>query len=119
MRLFMDKGDSILCEEYTYPHVPESLVIPMGFKSVGIKIDERGVIPGHLLETLEKMQAAGTKMPRLLYTIPIGQNPTGGTSLLEAHLCSPSTSPLHTPVFWHSWPPQHSLQPYHQAHSLI
>ena len=77
MRLFMDVGDPILCDEYTYPHVPESLVIPMGFVSVGIRIDEHGIIPGHLLETLERMQASGAKMPKLLYTIPIGQNPTG------------------------------------------
>ena len=85
MRLFMDVGDPILCEEYTYPHVPESLVIPMGFVSVGIRIDEHGIIPGHLLETLEKMQASGAKMPKLLYTIPIGQNPTGGLPFTSSH----------------------------------
>jgi DNA-binding transcriptional MocR family regulator len=77
MRIFMEPGDSILCEEYTYPHVPESLIIPMGYKSVGIKIDERGIIPDRLLETLEKLHGSGNKMPKLLYTIPTGQNPTG------------------------------------------
>lgn len=77
MRLFMEPGDPILCEEYTYPHVPESLVIPPGYKSVRVEIDEHGIIPGKLRQTLQDLDRSGDALPRVLYTIPIGQNPTG------------------------------------------
>lgn len=83
MRLFMEPGDSILCEEYTYPHVPESLVSPVGYHSIAVRIDEDGVIPQLLRETLEGMQSRGEKLPRLLYTVPVGQNPTGGLAALH------------------------------------
>ena len=79
----MEPGDSILCEEYTYPHVPESLVSPVGYHSVAVRIDEDGVIPQLLRETLEGMQSRGEKLPRLLYTVPVGQNPTGGLAALH------------------------------------
>lgn len=85
MRIFLEPGDAMLCEEYTYPHVPESLVLPAGFKSVRCEMDERGVIPERLLATLEAMEARGERTPRLLYTIPTGQNPTGEPHL---SLCS-------------------------------
>lgn len=77
MRLFMDPGDPILCEEYTYPHVPESLVLPVGYKSIKVEIDRFGIIPEKLEHTLKDLTARGQKIPQLLYTIPIGQNPTG------------------------------------------
>ena len=73
----MEPGDSILCEEYTYPHVPESLVLPVGSRSEGMAIDEHGIIPENLRQQLADLKASGCKMPRLLYTIPVGQNPTG------------------------------------------
>ena len=81
MRLFMDPGDSILCEEYTYPHVPESLVLPVDYKSVKVEIDRFGIIPEKLEATLESMKAKGQTIPALLYTIPIGQNPTGDAGI--------------------------------------
>ena len=73
----MDPGDAMLCEEYTYPHVPESLVIPVGYRSIGIRMDAHGILPEHLYETLAQIKETGGKMPRLLYTVPVGQNPTG------------------------------------------
>ena len=95
MRLFMNPGDAILCEEYTYPHVPESLVLPVGNRSIGMEVDEFGIIPELLLATLERMQAAGEPIPRLLYTIPVGQNPTSESA---AALCSLSRSRCRTHV---------------------
>lgn len=76
-RLFLEAGDDILCEEYTYPHVPESMVLPAGYRSVAVKIDDQGIIPELLLHTLEAMVDRGERTPKLLYTIPVGQNPTG------------------------------------------
>ena len=88
MRLFMDPGDSILCEEYTYPHVPESLVLPVDYKSVKVEIDRFGIVPEKLEATLESMKAKGQTIPALLYTIPIGQNPTGDIArLAPTHEC--------------------------------
>lgn len=80
IRLFLEPGDPILCEEYTYPHVPESLVIPPGYKSIRVEIDEHGIIPEKLRETLESFDQTGDQLPRVLYTIPTGQNPTGANS---------------------------------------
>lgn len=77
MSLLMDKGDTILCESYTYPHMIESLVIPRGFRVQGIETDGEGIIPEALSKALEQHTAQGGKPPKLLYTVPVGQNPTG------------------------------------------
>lgn len=77
MRLLMDKGDAILCEEYTYPHVAESFVQPQGYTAVPLSMDSFGIVPSLLRQTMESFRAAGKPLPRLLYTVPVGQNPTG------------------------------------------
>lgn len=77
MSLLMDQGDTIMCEEFTYPHMIESFVIPRGFKVQGIMTDDEGIIPEALSKVLEARSAQGGKGPRLLYAVPVGQNPTG------------------------------------------
>lgn len=77
MRILMDKGDAILCEEYTYPHVSESMVQPQGYIAVPLTMDSTGIVPSLFRETMESLRAAGKPLPRLLYTVPVGQNPTG------------------------------------------
>ena len=77
MRLLMDKGDAILCEEYTYPHVAESFVQPQGYTAVPLSMDSYGIVPSLFRQTMESLRAAGKPLPRLLYTVPVGQNPTG------------------------------------------
>jgi DNA-binding transcriptional MocR family regulator len=54
---------------------------PLGCKLVGVKIDEDGMIPSEL----ENVLKTWTKecRPRVMYTIPIGQNPSGATLTLE------------------------------------
>jgi len=84
MSLLMAKGDTILCESYTYPHMIESLVIPRGFRVQGIETDGEGIIPGALSKALEQHTAQGGKPPRLLYTVPVGQNPTGAACTSDA-----------------------------------
>ena len=66
-----------MCESYTYPHMIESLVLPRGFKVQGIATDDHGIIPEALSKVLEARKAQGAKAPGLLYTVPVGQNPTG------------------------------------------
>ena len=78
MSLLMDKGDTILCEEFTYPHMIESLVMPRGYKVKGLATDRDGIIPEALQQFLEQ-HSTHSRPPRLLYTVPVGQNPTGDT----------------------------------------
>ena len=78
MSLLMDKGDTILCEEFTYPHMIESLVMPKGYTVKGIATDRDGIIPEALQQFL-KQHSNQSRPPRLLYTVPVGQNPTGDT----------------------------------------
>ncbi|MCP4646436.1 MAG: PLP-dependent aminotransferase family protein, partial [bacterium] len=49
---------------------------------VGVELDEHGMIPEKLEETLNRLEAEGRR-PRLLYIIPDFQNPAGVTIPLE------------------------------------
>ncbi len=51
--LFMDRGDSLLLEEYSYPVVTESLAQPKGLAAIPVPIDAHGIIP----EALEQVGA--------------------------------------------------------------
>ncbi|PSC74701.1 Adenosine deaminase [Micractinium conductrix] len=87
--LFMDRGDSLLLEEYSYPVVTGSLAQPKGLHAIPVPIDEGGIIPERLEQVLAELRAAvdaGTSsvpFPKLLYTIPTAHNPTGCTILPE------------------------------------
>ncbi len=48
--LLLDHGDYIMTEEYTYPSVIESVIIPKGYKALGVKLDQDGILPDALLE---------------------------------------------------------------------
>lgn len=43
--LLLDRGDSLLLEEYSYPHMLECVVAPKGLTAVPLPIDEQGIIP--------------------------------------------------------------------------
>ena len=77
MRLLMDQGDAMLCEEYTYPHIAESMVQPQGYAAIPLAMNAHGIIPGTFRTHLQSLRDAGQPLPKLLYTIPVGQNPTG------------------------------------------
>ena len=83
MSLLMNSGDTIMCEEFTYPHMIESFVIPKGFQVQGITTDDQGIVPEALSRVLEARSVQGQKAPRLLYTVPVGQNPTGAATLID------------------------------------
>lgn len=81
MRMFVRKGEYILTEEYTFPTTIEATQ-PMGIKMVGVRMDEGGLIAEALDEVLSAWNPAergGAAKPRVLYTVPTGQNPTGAT----------------------------------------
>lgn len=86
--LFLDRGDPLLMEEFCYPVMPESIAVPKGYIPLAVPIDEYGIIPQKLRNILEqyyKIHAHSDhfRRPKLLYTIPTGQNPTGASTTQE------------------------------------
>ncbi|KAM0255532.1 hypothetical protein ACHAQJ_005679 [Trichoderma viride] len=82
LRMLCDKnrGDSWMTEEYCYASALET-ALPMGIKTVGIKMDADGPIPEVMDEILTNWDATKqrARKPHVLYTVPTGQNPTGST----------------------------------------
>ncbi|CEJ60633.1 hypothetical protein PMG11_09201 [Penicillium brasilianum] len=83
LRMLGQTGDYLLVEQHTYTTVFET-GIPLGYKFARVRMDKDGLLPDDLdlvLSTWDE-SARGGKKPRLLYTIPTGQNPTGITQPL-------------------------------------
>lgn len=82
--MLLERGDAILVEEWTYPGA-ENAFLPLECEMVAIKMDGEGVLPSHLEEVLGGWDEAarGKKRPRVFYTIPTGQNPSGATMMGE------------------------------------
>ncbi|WWD15932.1 hypothetical protein CI109_100356 [Kwoniella shandongensis] len=82
--LFLEFGDAILVEEWTYPGA-ENTFLPYEAERVAIKMDAQGLLPDHLESVLSGWdeEKRGKRRPRVLYTIPTGQNPTGATMMAE------------------------------------
>lgn len=82
LRMLCDKnrGDSWMTEEYSYATALET-AIPLGIRTVGIKMDSEGLIPEAMDKILTNWDASrmGARKPHVLYTVPTGQNPTGST----------------------------------------
>lgn len=105
--LLLERGDSILCEEFTYFYMVDSVLPTKGYKAIPMKMDTNGICPqslrqvlpfvNHLiylcylsytcsvkferltaytLQTLRDRAAMG-QLPKALYTVPCGHNPTG------------------------------------------
>ncbi|MFC1877181.1 PLP-dependent aminotransferase family protein [Thermodesulfobacteriota bacterium] len=76
-RTLIDPGDIIICEA---PGFPGSLAAmeSCGARMVGVEMDEYGMMPDSLRETLEKRIKNGEKV-KFIYAIPEFQNPTGRT----------------------------------------
>ncbi|KIM25871.1 hypothetical protein M408DRAFT_17111 [Serendipita vermifera MAFF 305830] len=77
----LNHGDSMLVEEWTYPSALAS-AFPLGVHTVSVPMDSKGMRPDALREILSNWNETerGFKRPRLLYTVPIGQNPSGLTT---------------------------------------
>merc|ERR1711976_1144553 len=83
----LNPGDHIIVEQPTYP---VGIVSPhaLGAKHLGVEVDQDGLIPASLREVLSKWRPEDAKdpksdIPRLLYTIPNAQNPSGAMLSLE------------------------------------
>lgn len=77
-QLLLNKGDSIVCEEFTYSHMIESNLNLHGFRTLPVRMDQTGMLPSSLHQLLAEARESDS-VPRFLYTVPTGQNPTGST----------------------------------------
>ncbi|ORY77211.1 pyridoxal phosphate-dependent transferase [Leucosporidium creatinivorum] len=81
----LERGDGILCEEWTYPSALAT-AWPSGFKPVPLPMDGGGMTAEGLEDLLANWDPearGGMSRPRLLYTVPVCQNPTGATMTAE------------------------------------
>jgi 2-aminoadipate transaminase len=80
-KLMIDPGDIVIVENPSYVN---TLLVwkPYGVRLIGIPMDENGM-DTHLLESKLRELKADGKFPKLIYTIPTGQNPTGITMSLD------------------------------------
>ncbi|ANZ76325.1 BA75_04174T0 [Komagataella pastoris] len=76
LRTFCNEGDSILVEQYTFPSSMEAAK-SQAVKFIPIPMDAEGILPEKLDEQLAKLEKS--QLPKLLYTIPTGHNPTGSS----------------------------------------
>ena len=82
IRTFTNRGDNILAEQFTFSSASEC-ARANGLNIIPVEVDLEGIVPELLEEQLRNWKGA---MPKLLYTIPTGQNPTGGTLSTERRL---------------------------------
>ncbi|KAH3674932.1 hypothetical protein WICMUC_002952 [Wickerhamomyces mucosus] len=75
LRTFTNRGDTILVEDFSFPSALET-ANALGVIQFPIPTDDFGIIPEKLAETLDNWVGA---KPKLLYTIPTGQNPLGSS----------------------------------------
>lgn len=77
---FVDPGDAIVVEAPTFVGA-EKTFRALGARMYEVPIDEQGMVPAALAETLDQLQTAGTR-PKFLYTMPTFHNPAGVTQPL-------------------------------------
>ncbi len=82
LRIFGPDGASgLLTEEFSFSTALETAA-PLGMPVFGVPMDREGMLPAalnDLLSTWDPTEHRGLPPPRLLYTVPSGQNPTGAT----------------------------------------
>jgi 2-aminoadipate transaminase len=76
-RLFTRPGDTVMVEAPSY-HEALDIIRDYPVQLAAVPMDDRGLIPDGLAERLQELKAQGER-PRMLYTIPTFQNPSGVT----------------------------------------
>ena len=76
IQAIMNPGDYAITEEYVYMGTTNQLY-HFGANIVGTKVDDKGIIPEKLEETIVNIKKKAGVTPKILYTIPEHQNPTG------------------------------------------
>jgi len=82
--MLCDIGQGILASEWTYTSALATF-LPQGIKGVPVALDAQGMRDDALRDLLSNWDESVHEMPRphVMYIIPAGQNPTGGTLSLE------------------------------------
>ncbi|KAJ8382221.1 hypothetical protein SKAU_G00029990 [Synaphobranchus kaupii] len=85
--MLVNPGDSVLLDAPTYSGTLAALQ-PLGCNIINVPSDQYGMIPSGLREILSRWDPADAKkpvstVPRVLYTIPNGGNPTGASMTTE------------------------------------
>ncbi|KAL8607183.1 hypothetical protein ACOMHN_009577 [Nucella lapillus] len=84
----VERGQNVLLEAPTYSGALAA-VKPLGANILGVRSDGDGLSPAHLAQVLSRWPASDARsdgesnVPRLLYLIPNGGNPTGAGLTLE------------------------------------
>lgn len=81
-RILCNPGDTVLVEKYSYSGTM-SCATAQGLRTLGIEMDNLGLLPDDLDQKLENWDCGGGEKPVVLYMIPTGQNPTGTTQSLQ------------------------------------
>ncbi|XP_057580458.1 kynurenine/alpha-aminoadipate aminotransferase, mitochondrial-like [Hippopotamus amphibius kiboko] len=79
--MIVNPGDNVLVNEPIYSGAIHALQ-PLGCNMINVSSDEHGIIPDSLREILSKWKPEDSKnpeknTPKLLYTVPNGNNPAG------------------------------------------
>ncbi|KAJ3768951.1 pyridoxal phosphate-dependent transferase [Lentinula raphanica] len=80
VQTILNPGEGLIVSEWTYPSAMASAQ-PFGVIPVPIGMDSEGMSSISLQKTLAEWDESvrGFPRPRVMYTVPIGQNPTGTT----------------------------------------
>ncbi|KAF8520678.1 pyridoxal phosphate-dependent transferase [Gautieria morchelliformis] len=84
MVTFCNPGEHVLVEEWTYPSTMNDIQ-SLGMFATPVKVDGEGMSAvdlEHVLSTWDE-SVRKAKRPHVIYTIPVGQNPTGATMGVE------------------------------------
>lgn len=81
--MVINRGDNILLNEPVYSGTLQAL-LPLGCNIINVPSDGYGIIPDSLKEVLSRWKPKDSKdpqknTPKLLYTVPNGNNPTGNS----------------------------------------
>ncbi|KAJ3129428.1 hypothetical protein HK100_008648 [Physocladia obscura] len=79
--MLLSEGDTLLCESPAYVG-SLAYLRPIGCKFSDVPSDAEGLIPDALENVLANWNDCATR-PRVLYTVPIGGNPTGCSTTVE------------------------------------
>ncbi|CAL1700165.1 unnamed protein product [Somion occarium] len=84
LQTLCNPGELILTEEWTYPSALANSQ-PFNIFPVPIAMDSEGMRSDDLRKVLSEWDetARGGKRPHVMYTVPVGQNPSGATMGLE------------------------------------
>ncbi|TFY78193.1 hypothetical protein EWM64_g5817 [Hericium alpestre] len=73
-----NRGDTVITEEWTYPSAIASAQ-PYGVSVLPVSMDGEGMRPDDLRRVLAEWDESKGRRPHVMYTVPVGQNPSGAT----------------------------------------